>query len=236
MQPDTALKGADDPALWISFSELARRKGITPQSVSERIARLGNKIELRPGRGRERLVNVAQFDQVTGENSFLPQTAAAATVRMLSENPLALAQPAAAAIAAPGGRSISDVQREKLLYDTGLTALKYAEARSEVLPIDGEHGIEQATREIGDAFRQAVGRLHMRAAEAVAVGAKDGVIGMRALLKSAERDILRSLSSALAAIGDKGKAIEAAGGFAVDLALLDEIEAAPKTESDSAGA
>jgi len=229
MQPDTTLKGADDPALWVSFSELARRKGITPQSVSERIARLGAKIELRPGRGRERLVNIAQFDQVTGENSFLPQTAAAATVRMLAENPLALAQPAAAsASAAPGGRSISDVQREKLLYDTGLTALKFAEARSEVLPIGGEHGIEQATREIGDAFRQAVGRLHMRAAEAVAVGAKDGVIGMRALLKSAERDILRSLATALAAIGDKGKAIEATGGFAVDLALPDEIEGAAK--------
>jgi hypothetical protein len=232
MQPDTTLKGADDPALWVSFSELARRKGITPQSVSERIARLGNKIELRPGRGRERLVNIAQFDQVTGENSFLPQTAAAATVRMLAENPLALGQPSASS-AAPGGRSISDVQREKLLYDTGLTALKFAEARSEVLPIGGEHGIEQATRELGDAFRQAVGRLHMRAAEAVAVGAKDGVIGMRALLKSAERDILRSLSTALAAIGEKGKAIEAAGGFAVDLSLPDEIEGAAKAETET---
>jgi hypothetical protein len=219
----------DDPALWISISELARRKGISQQAVSERIGRLGSKIELRPGRGRERLVNIAQFDQLTGDNSFLPQTAAAATVRMLTETPLALAQPAA-----PGGRSISDVQREKLRYDTGLTALKYAEARGEVLPIGGDHGIEQATREIGDAFRQAVGRLHMRAAEAVAVGAKDGVIGMRALLKSAERDILRSLATALAAIGDKGRAIEATGGFAVDLALPDEIEGTAKEADQEA--
>jgi hypothetical protein len=220
----------DDPALWISISELARRRGISQQAVSDRISRFGDKIELRPGRGRERLVNIVQFDQLTGDNSFLPQTAAAATVRMLENSPLALAQPAAPG---GGGRSISDVQREKLLYDTGLTALKYAEARSEVLPIGGEHGIEQATREIGDAFRQAVGRLHMRAAEAVAVGAKDGVIGMRALLKSAERDILRSLATALAAIGDKGKAIEAAGGFAVDLALPDEIEGAAKAETET---
>ena len=44
----------DDPALWISISELARRKGISQQSVSERISRLGDKIELRPGRGRDR--------------------------------------------------------------------------------------------------------------------------------------------------------------------------------------
>jgi hypothetical protein len=216
----------DDPALWISISELARRKGISQQAVSDRISRLGSKIELRPGRGRERLVNIAQFDQVTGENSFLPQTAAAATVRMLSD-PLAPTQPVA-----PGGRTISDVQKEKLLYDTGLTALKYAEARGEVLPIGGEHGIELASREIGDAFRQAVGRLHMRAAEAVAVGARDGVAGMRALLKSAERDILRSLATALAAIGDKGKAIEATGGFAVDLALPDELEGDAKTEGE----
>jgi hypothetical protein len=219
----------DDPALWISISELARRKGISQQAVSDRISRLGDKIELRPGRGRERLVNIAQFDQLTGDTSFLPQTASAATVRMLTDEPLAPANPAA-----PGGKTISDVQREKLLYDTGLTALKYAEARGEVLPIDGEHGIEQASREIGDAFRQAVGRLHMRAAEAVAIGAKDGVVGMRALLKSAERDILRSLATALAAIGDKGKAIEATGGFAVDLALPDEIEGAAKEADQEA--
>jgi hypothetical protein len=217
----------DDPALWISISELARRKGISQQAVSDRISRLGDKIELRPGRGRERLVNIAQFDQVTGDNSFLPQASAAATVRLLAEEPLAPA-PAAAL----GGKSISEVQREKLLYDTGLVALKYAEARGEVLPIGGDHGVEQASREIGDAFRQAVGRLHMRAAEAVSVGAKDGVVGMRALLKSAERDILRSLATALAAIGDKGKAIEATGGFAIDLALPDEIEGTAKVETE----
>ena len=229
MQPDTTLKSFDDRALWVSISELARRKGLAPQSVHERIKRLAGKIEIRPGKGRERLVNIAQFDQLTGDNSFLPQASAAATVRMLADEPLAPALPAA-----PGGKTISEVQREKLLYDTGLTALKYAEARGEVLPIGGDHGIEQATREIGDAFRQAVGRLHMRAAEAVAVGAKDGVIGMRALLKSAERDILRSLATALAAIGDKGKAIEASGGFAVDLALPDEIEGAAKEADQEA--
>jgi hypothetical protein len=219
MQPETALKGADDPALWVSISELARRKGITPQSVSERIARLGAKIELRPGRGRERLVNIAQFDQLTGDNSFLPQASAAATVRMLADEPLAPVLPAA-----PGGKTISDVQREKLLYDTGLTALKYAEARGEVVPLGGEHGLEQATREIGDAFRQAVGRLHMRAPEIAAAAVKDGVTGVRLQLKAAEREILGSLAMALAVLGDRGKAIEAAGGFAVDLAMPDEMD------------
>jgi hypothetical protein len=210
-----ALVTGDDAALWLSISELARRKGISQQAVSDRISRLGDKITLRPGRGRERLVNVAQFDQLTGDNSFLPQASSAATVRMLDE---AAQLPVLPASTPPGGKTISDVQREKLLYDTGLVALRYAEARGEVLPIGGDHGVEQATREIGDAFRQAVGRLHMRAAEAVAVGAKDGVVGMRALLKAAERDILGSLAKALSAIGERGRAIEAAGGFAVELA------------------
>jgi hypothetical protein len=212
-------KGGDDAALWLSISELARRKGVSQQAVSDRISRLGDKITLRPGRGRERLVNVAQFDQVTGDNSFLPQATAAATVRMLDQEPLAPALPAV-----PGGKTISEVQREKLLCDTGLTALKYAEARGEVVPLAGEHGLEQATREIGDAFRQAVGRLHMRAPELAASAARDGVAGVRALLKVAERDILGSLATALAALGDKGKAIEQAGGFAVDLAMPDEMD------------
>jgi len=219
----------DDPALWISISELARRKGISQQAISDRISRLGDKIELRPGRGRARLVNVLRFDQLTGDNSFLPQTASAATVRLLENSPLALTQPAAPG---GGGRTVSDLQRDKLAYDAGLTALKYAEARGEVLPIAGDHGVEQASREIGDAFRQAVGRLHVKAAEIAAVAARDGVVGVRSQLKAAERDILRSLATALAAIGDKGKAIEASGGFSVDLALPDELAAKVETEPD----
>jgi hypothetical protein len=108
MQPDTTLKSFDDRALWVSISELARRKGLAPQSVHERIKRLGGKIEIRPGKGRERLVNIAQFDQLTGDNSFLPQASAAATVRMLADEPLAPALPAA-----PGGKTISEVQRDR---------------------------------------------------------------------------------------------------------------------------
>jgi len=42
---------------------------------------------------------------------------------------------------------------------------------------------------------------------------------------------ISDVATALAAIGDKGKA---SGGLAVDLALPDEIEAAPKTESETA--
>jgi len=222
------LVTGDDTALWLNISELARRKGVSQQAISDRINRLGDKITLRPGRGRERLVNVAQFDQLTGDNSFLPQTAAAATVRMLADELLAPALPVAPG---GGGKTISEVQREKLLYDTGLVALKYAEARGEVVPLGGEHGLEQATREIGDAFRQAVGRLHMRAAEIAAVAAKDGTPGVRVALKAAERDLLGALATALAALGDKGKAIEAAGGFAVDLALPDEMAGATSGET-----
>jgi len=126
------------------------------------------------------------------------------------DEPLLLAPP-------KGVRSLLEVQREKLLYDTGLVALKYAEARGEVVPIAGEHGLERATREIGDAFRQAVGRLHLRAPELTAVATKDGVAGVRGLLKAAERDLLGSFATALAALGERGRAIEAAGGFVVEL-------------------
>jgi len=223
---------AGDSGLWLPLGEIASRRGVTKQAMSKRLARLvarGAAVPTRR-RGRRLLVDVAALDHALGDDSLAPQERAAATVRrMLAEEPPPLATPAPM-----GGKTIIEVQREKLLYDTGLTALKYAEARGEVLPIGGDHGIEQATREIGDAFRQAVVRLHMRAAEAVAVGAKDGVIGMRALLKSAERDILRSLATALAAIGDKGKAIEAAGGFGVDLALPDEMDSAAKEADQEA--
>jgi len=54
---------------------------------------------------------------------------------------------------------------------------------------------------------------------------------MRVALKAAERDVLGAVSAALAALADKGKAAEAAGGFAVDLKLPDEIEVATDDEA-----
>jgi len=206
---------AADSGLWLPLGEIARRRGVTKQALSKRLARLVARGAAVPTRrcGRRLLINVAALDRAIGDDSFIQQTQAAATVRMFDE-PLLLAPP-------KGVRSLLEVQREKLLYDTGLVALKYAEARGEVVPIAGEHGLEQATREIGDAFRQAVGRLHLRAPELTAVAAKDGVAGVRGLLKAAERDLLGSFATALAALGERGRAIEAAGGFVVELAEPD---------------
>ena len=200
-----------DAAEWISISELARRKGISPQGAHDRIKRLGERIELKPGRGRERLVNVAQYDRLTAETTHLPQAQAAATVRALAD----LALP-------PGAdgktTTIIEAQRQKLLYDAGLTAIKFAEARGAVLPIAGEHGVEQAMREVGDALRQAVGRLHLRAAELAAIAGKDGARGLRVALKAVERDVLEIFAAALSRISERGKAMESAGGATVALA------------------
>jgi hypothetical protein len=212
---------AGDSGLWLPLGEIASRRGVTKQAMSKRLARLVARGAAVPTRrcGRRLLINVAALDRAIGDDSFIQQTQAAATARMFDE-PLLLAPP-------KGVRSLLEVQREKLLYDTGLVALKYAEARGEVVPIAGEHGLERATREIGDAFRQAVGRLHLRAPERTAVATKDGVAGVRGLLKAAERDLLGSFATALAALGERGRAIEAAGGFVVEL---------PEPDADDVGA
>jgi hypothetical protein len=202
--------GAADAALWISISELARRKGVSPQAISDRINRLKGKVELRPGRGREKLVNVAQFDLVTGENTYAPQTQAAATVREL-----ALPAPAVA----PGGQTLSEAQRQKLMYDTGLLALRYAQERGAVIPLEGEHGLLAALREVAETFVQAIGRLHERAAEAVATSEKDGVAGMRALYRRQERELCDAVAAGLKALAAKG---DAAGAVTVDLPTPEE--------------
>src|SRR4051812_32355444 len=52
----------------VSVSELAGIKGVSPQAISKRLARLQDQQLIAVGRrGREKTVNLAEWDTVTGE-------------------------------------------------------------------------------------------------------------------------------------------------------------------------
>jgi hypothetical protein len=200
--------------LWLSISEVARRRNVTPAAVWKRCQRLlrDGKIEMRPGRGRERLVNLAAFDRAVGEVTDLARQRGADMVRGLPLDGESIAAPAGTAA---GGQTFSAAQRQSMVYQAGLRSLEYGERRGALLPIDGEHGVAKAAQLAGEALTAAVARLPLRAGELVAVGSAEGEIGVRRLLKDIGRELLAVYAKSLNEIA--AAANDADGGFVIDL-------------------
>ena len=80
---DVEAGQSDDHGLWMALSEVAEAKGISRAAVSQRVSRLEEQglISTRPGPGKTKLVNIAQFDRVVGQVGDLAREQAAATRR-----------------------------------------------------------------------------------------------------------------------------------------------------------
>lgn len=74
---------SEAPGLWMTISELAAAKDLGRSAVSERVLRLEEQglLTTRPGKGRTKLVNVAEFDRVVGQVTDLAREQGAATRR-----------------------------------------------------------------------------------------------------------------------------------------------------------
>jgi hypothetical protein len=206
---------ADNPGLWLSISEIARRKGVANQTVHEKVSRLvaAGRLEKRPGKGREMLVDLAAYDQALGETTDLVHAQAAATRR---GEPLD-ATPAIAPDAAAPGRTFTSAQTQKAVYDAGIRAIDFARERDKVLPIDGEHGVDQAMRALGGALVEAVRQMAYSAGRITSIAGKEGERGVRLAIKGLGRDLLRAYADALRELAAKGRGLEQLGGYAVDL-------------------
>jgi biotin operon repressor len=218
LQWEKRVELMDEPdqldGLWVSLSEVARRKGVSVAAVWKRVQRLlrDGKIELRPGRGRERLVNLAAYDRAVGETTDLTRQRGADMARGLPLDGEPIAPPAGTAA---GGQTFSAAQRQSMVYQAGLRALEFGERRGALLPIDGEHGVARAARAAGDALVAAVARLPLRAGELVAVASTHGEVGVRRLLKEIGRELLAVYAKSLSEIA--ASANDADGGFEIDL-------------------
>ncbi len=185
------------PGLWISISELARRRGISRVSAKERVDRLEAQglVETRRD-GNRRLVEMAAFDRAVGETGVAAKELAVDTAQ------------------GRGGqhaREYRDAQTERAQYEAQLKALDLAERKRLVLPIGGEHGVEAATRKIADAFARDMERLTRYADELATAVSKEGVAGARRILKEVGHSIRQSVAARLAELAEAGAAAERAG-------------------------
>jgi DNA-binding Lrp family transcriptional regulator len=200
------------PGIWISISELARRRGISKVSAKERVDKLEEKgLVTTMRQGNKRLVELAAFDHATGSTGSVVKELAAETTKDR------------AAVASPAYR---DAQTERAQYEARLKALDLAERMKTVLPVKGDHGIEAAAAAIGVSLVAQLEGMPRMAEEMATAVSKEGVNGARRVLKEFARKMRTDLADRLAAIAETGRQAEAAGSITVD--LFDEGEPSSK--------
>jgi DNA-binding Lrp family transcriptional regulator len=179
------LDGLDD-GLWLTITELAEHKGLGKAWISERVKALEaeGKVETRPGKGKTKLVNLAQFDRAVGETGDAVKEVAAETRAELE-------------IDSPTSPALRDHQSRAAKYAADLKFLDLEERLGRLVPIDEAKtgGIK-----IGEAVVRILGRLPTYAEGMTAVAVKDGVQGARGMFKEIERELRTAIAEAIGEI------------------------------------
>lgn len=204
---------ADTSGLWLSISDIAKRKGVSKQTISEKVAKLGDKIEIRPGKNRTKLINLAQYDRLVGEIADLGKELAAETARQAQAAPVMEAdQPLDLAPLAPAPYSTAQADRAR--YESELKKLDLAERRGQLVAISD---LTEALASVGDTIAQILARLPLRADDVSAATGKDGIAGCRVALKTIAFDMSAAITTALRGLEHAALAAEANGPLTFDV-------------------
>lgn len=175
---------------WVSLTELAAIKNVGKAAMSERVKGLEQKglINSRQGKGRVKLINLAEFDMATAGTTDLARLAAVETKR------------AAAAIDAPETAppgSYTRAQALKMAMDADMARMKRDAMAGTLVAVQT---IADAAKRIGEALTRSIDQLPSLADDLATVVAKDGAAGLRAALKQRAFEIRRQCADALDAL------------------------------------
>lgn len=192
MDPDAEAEGG---GVWLTCAEIARRKNVSRQAVTKRVAQLerDGKVTTRR-KGNRREVDLAEYDRAVGDTGDAVKEQAAETARGTDRS--------------PGYR---DAQTERARYEARLKALDLGERQGQLLPINGDHGIEAAAAEIGAAMARALDGFPRIADEVAAAVSQDGVAGARRVLKEFAFRMRNEWADDLSRLTAQGNAAERAG-------------------------
>ena len=176
-------------ALLLTITELAKRKGVSKQAVSKRVARLQTegKLTIHAGERGSRLVSLAEFDKAIGETTDLGRETAAATVR------------GSRAVDPVAGHVYTDEQARHMAYKADLARLDLDERLGKLVAVDK---FADAGARIAEALVRVLDGLASRADDVASAVAKDGVTGARAVLKGMGRDLREALNRELVTLAD----------------------------------
>lgn len=176
---------AEPAGLWMSVSELAKAKGVSRQSMHERVARLEQQgsLTLKAGQGRARLVNVAEFDRAAGETFD--------AVRSLNGTGAA----PAAGRADGADPVLAKEQARRAAYDADLKQLDLEERLGKLVPIAE---VQDAMATCAEKMVRIIEQLPGRADDLAGAVGRDGAPGARAALKKLARELREALARAMA--------------------------------------
>lgn len=203
---DVSTPSADDrtsAAAAVSVSELARVKGVTKQSIAKRLARLEVQGLIRTWRsGKAKMVNLAEWDAVTREQSDLSRLMGAATAKATAggNDGHTLDQPTSR------DPSYTRELTRKAGYDADLKRLELDRLRSELLPIGD---VTRAMERCAAAMVRDLDLLSACADDIAAAMTKSGVAGVRDVLKRVSRQLRTTLATSMTALAeqDEGQAV-----------------------------
>lgn len=187
MAPDTTAAATGD-AFWMSVSAIAVRKGVTKQTISERVAKLveAGKLSTKPGKGRAKLVNLAEYDRIVGETTDLSRLQGAET--KAGQDGAATRDP-----------TFSKHQADRAGYEAELKRLDLEERLGKLRNVEE---IEAAAIKCGELVVRALDDKLLKVEQLAAAVAKDGVAGARRLVKEiifAEREqVVKAFASLVA--------------------------------------
>ncbi len=208
---DSHEPAADDlfAGVWITVADLARRKGITRQSVSERVKRLAadGLLNVRQ-EGRSKLINLAQYDRAVGDVGD-PAKEAGRDTKAADADPSV----------DPKNSAYRDATTRDRQYSADLKYLELQERLGKLVPLAQ---IEEAAIRAAEATIKIVDRLPSRSDDLASAVARDGGAGARAVMKEITREMRQAIADAMSILA----------GAAVPMSL--ETERA-NDEQDAAG-
>lgn len=188
MQPEHPNTLGSD-GLWVTITELAQRKGLGKPAVSERVARFEAQglLTTRPGKGKAKLVNLAEFDRVAGETTDLGREQGAATRR-------SIVSPAGAG---PGTDPVyTQEQARKMAYAADREKIALGTDLDLLVPVDRLR--DEVLRLMAPIVAR-LDRIEGRADDVSAAVARNGSSGARAWLKAFKVELRNDIADALAA-------------------------------------
>lgn len=210
-----------DGGVWVTVAELARRKDITRQTASEKVAKLESEGRIQTRRdGRSRLVELASYDRAVGQVGNASREMGAETRRDLDgRSDVAPSSPQGPA-APPANAALRDAQTERARYDAQLKALELAERTGAVVPVKGDHGVETALVKVAEKMLRDLNAPLQWVTEIMSA-AREGEPALRRLLRTKIREQRGKVASSLMELAGDAAESEAAG-VTVDLDIEDE--------------
>ena len=162
---DIATPPPPDEEMWLSIAALAVMKGVSRQTVWEKVERLERQglLATKPGPGGTRLVNVGEYDYHVKETADLVKEQAAATLRASQESP-----------------ELRRLQEQKMRAEAALKDVELRERTGQLVDITR---VEEVIAEVGEELRKPIEQLPLRAEEISAAAVSGGVQAVRGKLK-----------------------------------------------------